>query len=32
VCKDRSIKTVQIKCDNYREQSYWRQLLFTFML
>ena len=31
VCKDRSIKTIQITCDNCKEQSYWRQVSFTLM-
>jgi len=31
VCQDHSIKTIQITCDNCTEQSYYRQISFTFM-
>ena len=30
VCKDHSIKTIHIKCDNYKEQSHKTQISFTF--
>jgi len=31
VCKDNSIMTIQIRCNSCKEQSYWRQISFTFM-